>query len=69
MKRKGRDTVKNVGETAFSNTFLSMMLRCLECKKGVKPADNVVKFVGAYIKHVNGKGELFYSTVPFLTSD
>ncbi|KAJ8516410.1 hypothetical protein ONZ45_g6279 [Pleurotus djamor] len=30
VKRKGRDSFKNVGETAFSNTFLSMMLRCLE---------------------------------------
>ncbi|KAG6886151.1 hypothetical protein C0993_000669 [Termitomyces sp. T159_Od127] len=50
--RKGR---KLVGEKIFEEAILHVLLRVLPLKKGVTPADRVVKFIGGYVKFVNEK--------------
>ena len=44
-----------VGEAKFEETFLDMINRVLVVKKG-QTAERVVRFVGAYVKHLNTKG-------------
>ncbi|EIN08176.1 hypothetical protein PUNSTDRAFT_143847 [Punctularia strigosozonata HHB-11173 SS5] len=51
---RGND-VKLVGERAFEDAFLDMINRILPLKKGVTPADRIVKFVGGYVKFLNEK--------------
>jgi condensin complex subunit 3 len=52
---QGND-VKLVGERAFEDAFWDMINRVLPLKKGVTPADRIVKFVGGYVKFLNEKG-------------
>ncbi|KJA27084.1 hypothetical protein HYPSUDRAFT_131697 [Hypholoma sublateritium FD-334 SS-4] len=44
-----------VGENLFWEAFASRLLRAFTIKKGVAVADNVLKFVGGYIRHMNEK--------------
>lgn len=56
--RKGRG-VRLVGEKIFEEAILNILTRVLPLKKGVTPADRVVKFIGGYVKFVNEKGTHF----------
>ncbi|KZT37030.1 hypothetical protein SISSUDRAFT_988304 [Sistotremastrum suecicum HHB10207 ss-3] len=47
--------IKLVGEKAFQDTIVDALNRVLPVKKGVQPADRIVKFVGGYIKFMNEK--------------
>ena len=60
-ERKG--SVQFVGEEAFQDVFIDMASRVLEVKKGngAAGAERVVKFIGAFVKFMNEKGEL----IPF----
>ena len=53
---KGTGGKKLVGEKTFNDAFVDMIDRTLPIKKGVTVADRVVKFVGAFVKHINEKG-------------
>jgi condensin complex subunit 3 len=53
--QKGRG-LQLVGEAAFQNAFLEVLVRILPVKKGVVVADRVVRFIGGYIKHIHKKG-------------
>ncbi|KAI0092243.1 nuclear condensing complex subunit [Irpex rosettiformis] len=44
------------GERRFKKAFVDMLARVLVVKKGVQPADRVVKFVGAYVAYISAKG-------------
>ena len=44
------------GERRFTKVFVDMLARVLVVKKGMQPADRVVKFVGSYITYVSDKG-------------
>ncbi|KNZ72836.1 Condensin complex subunit 3 [Termitomyces sp. J132] len=52
--RQGRG-LRLVGEKIFEEAILQMLTRVLPLKKGVTPADRVVKFIGGYVKFVNEK--------------
>lgn len=45
-----------VGEKAFEDVFISMVMHVLPVKKGVTVADRVVKFVGSYVKVISERG-------------
>ena len=49
-------SMKLVGESLFNATMLHMINRVVVVKKGVRQADNIGKFIGEFIKHVNEKG-------------
>ena len=51
--------LRMVGEKLFRDAFASCLLRAFTVKKGVTAADNVLKFVGGYIRHMNEKGMNF----------
>lgn len=51
------DSLKLTGERAFEDVFLDMVNRILIVKKGPPVADRIVKFIGAYVRHMNEKGE------------
>lgn len=59
---------KLTGERAFENAFFDMVNRVLPVKKGVAPADRIMKFVGAYVKVLNDKGQLLRYLWTCLTS-
>ncbi|KAM6503308.1 Nuclear condensing complex subunit [Amanita muscaria] len=48
-------TIKLTGERKFEDIFTCMLMRVLPIKKGVGPADRIVKFVGGYVRFVNDK--------------
>jgi len=45
------------GEKMFAEAVQCLLFRVLVLKKGVTTADRVVKFIGAYIKFINEKGD------------
>ncbi|KAG6876787.1 hypothetical protein C0992_011749 [Termitomyces sp. T32_za158] len=47
--RKGR-AVRLIGEKIFEEAILHILIRVLPLKKGVTPADRVVKFIGGYVR-------------------
>lgn len=49
-------SVKLTGERKFEEIFTLMLIRVLPLRKGVGPADRIVKFVGGYVRFVNEKG-------------
>ncbi|KAI0696172.1 nuclear condensing complex subunit [Cytidiella melzeri] len=49
-------TQRPVGERRFTKVFVDMLGRVLVVKKGVLPADRVMKFVGAYVAYISDKG-------------
>jgi condensin complex subunit 3 len=49
-------SIKLVGERAFEDTLLTMLSRAMPVKKGAAVADRVVKFIGAFTKFINEKG-------------
>lgn len=49
-------SVKLTGERKFEEIFTLLLIRILPLRKGVGPADRIVKFVGGYIRFVNEKG-------------
>ncbi|KDQ54411.1 hypothetical protein JAAARDRAFT_60793 [Jaapia argillacea MUCL 33604] len=53
---KGRKEVKLVGEKAFQDAVLDVVIRVCGCKKGTGVADRVVRFFGGYVKFLNEKG-------------
>lgn len=57
--------IKLVGEKAFQDTIVDALNRVLPVKKGVQPADRIVKFVGGYIKFMNEKCESCIFGQPF----
>lgn len=48
--------MKLVGERAFEDVLLRILMRVLPMKKGTTQADRIVKFMGGYIKFLNEKG-------------
>lgn len=56
-KKNGTVSTKFTGERAFVETFLDMVNRILDMKKGPPAADRIVKFVGSYVQYLNEKGE------------
>lgn len=58
-----------VGEKAFEDLFIDMLLRVLPLKKGATVVDRIVKFVAGYVKFINEKGtqNSRYSTI-FISS-
>jgi condensin complex subunit 3 len=50
------ERLKPIGERAFEDAFIHMVARVLSLKKGIAPADRVVKFIGGYTKFINEKG-------------
>lgn len=56
VRKKEGEALKLTGERAFSDMFVDMLNRVLVVKKGAAAADRVVKFVGAYVKHITEKG-------------
>ncbi|KAH9922432.1 nuclear condensing complex subunit [Fomitopsis serialis] len=50
-------SIKLIGERAFEDTLIGMLLRVLPVKKGISVADRVIKFVGGYTKFINEKEE------------
>lgn len=46
-----------VGEKAFEDMFINLLLRVLPVKKGANVVDRVIKFVAGYVKFVNERGE------------
>lgn len=52
---RNSDNVKLSGERTFEDMFLDMVNRVLSVKKGVAPADRIVKFVSGYVKNLNDK--------------
>jgi condensin complex subunit 3 len=60
--RAGRDgSVSLVGERAFQDVFIEMVSRVLGVKKGAGTAgaERIVKYVGAFVRFMNEKGECF----------
>lgn len=55
--RNGNDD-RLTGEHTFGDMFLDMVNRVLSVKKGVAPADRIVKFVAGYVKSLNDKSTL-----------
>jgi hypothetical protein len=51
------NSIKLTGERAFEDVFVDMVSRVLSVKKGASQADRIVRFVGAYTKFINEKGE------------
>ncbi|KAF8636938.1 hypothetical protein AX17_003189 [Amanita inopinata Kibby_2008] len=47
--------VKFIGERRFEEILTLMLMRIFPLKKGVGPADRIVKFVGGYVKFMNEK--------------
>ena len=45
-----------MGEHRFTSVFLDMLTRVLVLKKGVQPADRVIKFIAGYVKYISEKG-------------
>ena len=45
-----------VGEVAFEDLFINMVIRILPLKKGATVVDRIVKFVAGYVKFINEKG-------------
>lgn len=56
-RSKNGESLKLIGERAFSDVFVDMTNRVLVVKKGPAAAERAVKFVGAYVKFICGKGE------------
>ena len=56
-RSKNGESLKLIGERAFSDTFVDMTNRVLMVKKGPTAAERAVRFVGAYVKFICGKGE------------
>ena len=54
---------KLTGEKMFAEVVQCLLFRVLVLKKGVTTADRVVKFIGAYIKFINEKGEHYFSSL------
>ncbi|KDR80169.1 hypothetical protein GALMADRAFT_62541 [Galerina marginata CBS 339.88] len=54
---KNGNGIKLVGEKAFQDVFLDMVSRVLAVKKGPVTADRTVKYVGAFVKFMNEKGD------------
>ncbi|EEB95490.1 hypothetical protein MPER_05534, partial [Moniliophthora perniciosa FA553] len=52
---QGEEAVKPIGEKAFMDTFFVKLGKILSLKKGTYPADQVVKFISGYVKHLNDK--------------
>ncbi|KAL0579006.1 chromosome condensation complex Condensin, subunit G [Marasmius crinis-equi] len=50
-----RNGVKMVGEKRFKEAILDMINRILSEKRGVTPADKIVKFIGRYFGYLNEK--------------
>ncbi|KAF8635378.1 hypothetical protein AX15_000383 [Amanita polypyramis BW_CC] len=48
-------SVKLTGERKFEEVFTLMITRVLPIKKGIGPADRIVKFIGGYVRFVNEK--------------
>lgn len=48
-------SIKLVGEKAFQDAIVDALNRVLPVKKGVQPADRIVKFIGGYVKFMNEK--------------
>ncbi|KAF4618523.1 hypothetical protein D9613_009994 [Agrocybe pediades] len=57
VTQPGKNGLKLVGEKAFQDVFLDMVSRVLVVKKGPVTADRIVKYVGAFVKFMNEKGE------------
>ncbi|TCD67325.1 hypothetical protein EIP91_000246 [Steccherinum ochraceum] len=54
---KNTDKTRFLGEKAFNNAFLDMLIRVMPVKKGATVADRIMKFVGSYIKFMLEKAE------------
>lgn len=50
------ESLKLVGEKAFEDLFVDMVMRILPVKKGTTVVDRLVKFIGGYVKFINEKG-------------
>jgi hypothetical protein len=48
--------VNYIAERAFEDIFMHMVAGVLPVKKGVVPADRIVKFIRGYTKFINEKG-------------
>lgn len=55
IEENGKQT-QLVGEKAFEDLFIDMLLRVLPLKKGATVVDRIVKFVAGYVKFINEKG-------------
>ncbi len=49
-----------IGEKAFEDIFINMLLRVLPIKKGANVVDRVIRFVSGYVKFISDKSECFY---------
>lgn len=58
-------SVKLTGERKFEEIFTLLLMRILPLRKGVGPADRIVKFVGGYIRFVNEKGTRYLGCIRF----
>lgn len=60
---EGSAGVKLVGERAFQDVFVNMVSRVLDVKKGAGAAgaERIVKYVGAFVRFMNEKGQCFLS--------
>ncbi|KAI0764062.1 nuclear condensing complex subunit [Irpex lacteus] len=56
VQRLADGSLRLTGEHWFSRVFVDMLGRVLLVKKGVQPADRVVKFVGSYVAYILEKG-------------
>lgn len=50
--------IKLTGERAFENKFKDMLCRATTVKKGTSQGDRIVKFVGAFTRHINERGAI-----------
>lgn len=50
-------SVKLTGERMFEDVMNRMLVHVLPLKKGITTADRVIKFIGAYTRFINEKGE------------
>lgn len=51
--------IQLIGEKAFEDLFISMLLRVLPIKKGATVVDRIIRFVAGYIQYVNEKGKSY----------
>lgn len=56
VQRLADGSLRLTGEHWFSRVFVDMLGRVLLVKKGVQPADRVLKFVGSYVAYILEKG-------------
>lgn len=53
------ESLQLIGEKAFEDIFISMLLRVLPIKKGANVVDRVIRFVAGYVKFISDKSTCF----------